>query len=244
MASTATNTIATNLTDATDASFFTTTPKEFVQCMTFNFKILLFISLIIIFISIFMSCINMALIRTEMDQTISYNEPRFIKCFNKHKCNCLKCAIRRQSIEAFENEKFETHSQYSNYQSVPLLAPYDENKNPTNLFFGQANRYLLTQDGQQSYKLDIFCNLLVLNANIYDKTKDQDIHHQYKAYLVDDNSNKKVLLGELKKDGDGVYKLKFLSDKVNDLLPFNKIYIVYSLDNNEQVLLQGHFKKI
>jgi hypothetical protein len=242
MASTASNTIATQLTDLTDL-----TPTEAVKCMSFNFKVVLYVSFIILLMCLFMSCINMSLVRKyELDDDM----PR--SPFKCKRGGCANCILKRRMLrENFENEqtshgtftKFE-HHQFTNYQSVPLLAPFDENKNPTNLFFGQANRHILTQDGQQSYKLELYCNLLVLDGNIYDKTKTEDIHHAYKVYLIDESSGKKVFLQDLKKDGDGIYKLKFSSDKVQDLIKYNKINIVYSLDGKEEILLQGTFTKI
>jgi hypothetical protein len=125
------------------------------------------------------------------------------------------------------------------YQSIQLLAPLDENNNPKNLFFGTANRQIYQKDNQYIYSLEIYCDLLVLDGNIYDPMPRHTVNQHYKVYLIDSTTNNKIFLDELLKDGDGVYKLKYKSDKLTDLVKYNIIHIVYSLDNNEQLLLQG-----
>ena len=63
-------------------------------------------------------------------------------------------------------------------------------------------------------------------------------------YLLNDK-NEKFLLGNLKKDGDGMYKIRFENDKVSDLVQFNKIQIVYSQTlgdkTQDTIVLQGTF---
>ena len=70
------------------------------------------------------------------------------------------------NIENFSNDEmysFKT-AQESSYQSIPLLAPENDN-----LMFGQAKRFVSAIDGTFVYRLEIYCNLLVLDGNIYDK---------------------------------------------------------------------------
>lgn len=149
-------------------------------------------------------------------------------------------------IEKFSNEDMMSFSyeKSSEYQSIPLLAPMDESNNPKNLFFGQANRFVISKNGILNYRLELYCNLLVLNGNIYDTT--QKVDHMYKVFLINSKNGENILLDTLKKDGDGMYKLKFNSIDINkqaqDFIDYDKIQIVYSLDNKDDILLEGKFK--
>ena len=150
------------------------------------------------------------------------------------------------NIEQFSNEEMMSYSyeRSSEYQNIPLLALFDENNNPKNLFFGQANRYVISKNSKLNYRLEIYCNLLVLNGNIYDTAKKVD--HMYKVILINTKNGEQIFLDKLKKDGDGMYKLKFNSlDKnkeASDYIRYDKIQIVYSLDGKDEVLLEGKFK--
>jgi len=50
-----------------------------------------------------------------------------------------------------------------------------------------------------------------------------------------------MFLTDLKKDGDGVYKVNVKSTDVDTLVKYNIIAIVYSLDDKELLVLQGYF---
>jgi len=149
-------------------------------------------------------------------------------------------------IEKFSNEDMMSFSyeKSSEYQSIPLLAPMDENNNPKNLFFGQANRFVISKNGILNYRLELYCNLLVLNGNIYDTA--QKVDHMYKVFLMNTKNGQNILLDTLKKDGDGMYKLKFNSIDINkqaqEFIDYDKIQIAYSLDNKDEILLEGKFK--
>ena len=151
-----------------------------------------------------------------------------------------------KNIEKFSNEEMMSYSyeKTSEYQSIPLIAPFDENKNPINLFFGQAHRYIYKKDSKMNYRLEIYCNLSVLNGNVFDMDK-TNVIQSYKVYLIDSKKNEKNYLDELKKDGDGMYKLKFNSISINkeasDFIRFDKIEIVYKENSKETVLLTGKF---
>ena len=137
-----------------------------------------------------------------------------------------------------------SYEKSSEYQSIPLLAQMDENNNPKNLFFGQANRFVISKNGKLNYRLEIYCNLLVLNGNIYDTV--QKVDHMYKVFLINTKTGEQVFLDVLKKDGDGMYKIKFNSIDINkeaqEFIGYDKIQIIYSLDNKDDILLEGKFK--
>jgi len=244
--SSASGTISTELTET-----------DMMKCMNFNFKILLYICLIIIIFSLLISCLNSIIMPiSNFDDNITYESPSMIqivcKCVNG-KCKCDKYQNRgyQENFDNDNKENFSNDDLYSyktqesaNYISIPLLSPFDEFKNPSNLFFGQANRYINTIGGNNVYyRLEIFCNLLVLDGNIYDVAKRGNTNQKYIVYLLNDKTNKKKLIGDLYKDGDGIYKIKInFKDNIEELLSYNKLIIIYSLDNQEQILLEGSFK--
>ena len=64
----------------------------------------------------------------------------------------------------------------------------------------------------------------------------------YKVYLINSKTGDRKYLDNLKKDNDGMYKLKYKTTKnIAELVPYDEINIVYSLDKDEQLLLSGKF---
>lgn len=270
--SSASRTITTDLS----SSMYSATPSEFINWLSFNFKIFLWI----ITICLLLACINLLFMRR---RGIMYHHPMvqsingmvtgmmtgmMCKC-EKGKCKCKELDLSQIQDQLQRNmqklpidlpvempnelpieiqENFSNDEMYSyksatssNYQSVPLLAPLDENKNPENLFFGKANRFIYKHNDEYVYSLEIYCNLLVLDGNIYDKAQRNTINQKYKVYLVNSKTKETSFLDNLAKDGDGIYKLKYKSNQSEALLKYDIVKIVYSLDNKEQTLLQGNF---
>lgn len=259
--STATKTIDTKLTS--DVSFFATTPNEIMSWMSFNLKIIFAICLFCLISSIIMSLVNIFKGVPDENDSIIFVPPqmRNMECPCKgncpclgHNCPCNICRRLRQrqynlteefgNTEEFSNDEMYSYksTQHSDYQSIPLLAQYDKFNNPENLLFGQANRHIYAKNDVTIFNLEVYCNLFVLEGNIYDKTPRHTTKQEYRVYLLNDKDKIKIFLDKLQKDGDGVYKLKFKTDKVTDFIKYNKIVIAYALDNNEQILLQGQFK--
>lgn len=269
-------------------SFFSSSPQEFYGWFTFNMKLIVFIVVIFVLLSL-------VFFPASLDYDIMYNNINGLKKFTRgcphcRRINCRGCRgnfrgsditmqeiivrpiltnvvqempkempkeIPKESVpavlkqqneplkEQFSNDDMMSYSyeRTSNHQSIPLLALFDENNNPKNLFFGKADRYIFAKDSKLNYRLEIYSNLLVLNGNIYDKSK--NVTQSYKVYLINTKTNEKIFLEELKKDGDGMYKLKFNSlDKnkeAKDFIQYDKIQIVHSLDSSEDILLEGKF---
>jgi hypothetical protein len=246
--SSASETIGTQLTESTASSFFTTNPKEFLQCMSFNVRMMLAFSFMILLICLFTSCFNSVFTPYDDSDQIRYDPVSLrgkgnvnymmCKCLNGQ-CKCKSNMQNVQNIENFSNDEmysFKT-SQSSNYQSIPLLAPEDDN-----LMFGQAKRFVSSVDGTIIYRLEIYCNLLILDGNIYDKAPRNSIKHKYSVILQNTKTKGKMHVGDLVKDGDGIYKLKFISkENVQELATYDKVNIVYTLNGNEQTLLSGTF---
>lgn len=236
--------------------------SEFVQYMTFNFKILLMIFATCIVWSVLVSSINsIKLAITGGD--ISY-EPVRLNGMNMM-CGCTSndCACR--SVETFKSvskdqENFSNDDMYSykksvssSYQSIPLTA-----KDNDNLFFGKANRFIMVENdpvfrgtlpmanpsvrqGKSKivFRLEIFCNLFVLDGNVFDQRKNKQA---YGVYLVNSKTGDQMFINNLKKDNDGMYKLKYkTSEDVEKLASYDQINIIYSLDQAEQLILYGKF---
>lgn len=243
--SSASETIGTQLTETTASSFFTTNPKEFLQCMSFNIRMTLAFSLVILILCLLISCLNAILPPYDDSDEIRY-DPVSLRTrgnMNYMMCNCLRgkcrCKSNMQNIENFSNDEmysFKT-AQESSYQSIPLLAPQEDN-----LMFGQAKRFVSAIDGTAVYRLEIYCNLLVLDGNIYDKAPRNSIKQKYSVFLQNTKQKGNFHVGDLVKDGDGIYKLKFISkENVQELAAYDRVQIVYVLNDNEQTLLSGSF---
>lgn len=160
--------------------------------------------------------------------------------------SCLATLI--SPIEPFSNNEIFSYSDaikpnYSNYQTLALTAPSTKEGNPSNLLFGQANRIITTIDNKMTLELNIFANLFVLNGNPFGQNDINKDFNKKQNYLVYTNSK---LTGELKKDGDGVYKLKLKTkdqNEIKELISNNELSINYKVDNKEITLLKGNFTK-
>ena len=264
------------ITSDLSSSMYSATPSEFINWLSFNFKIFLWI----ITICLLLACINLLFMRR---RGIMYHHP-MVQSINGMMsgimtgimCQCKggKCKCKNLDLSQIQNqlqgniqdlpiemqnemqndlpiemqENFSNDEMYSyksatssNYQSVQLLAPFDENRNPENLFFGKANRFIYKHNDEYVYSLEVYCNLFVLDGNIYDKTQRNTVNQKYKVYLVNSKTKETSFLDNLVKDGDGMYKLKYKSNQSEALLKYDVVKIIYSLDNKEQTLLQGNF---
>lgn len=198
------------------------TPSEMITCSIFNLKMFLFVLMIIICISCLASCLN-TLFLPPVD------EPRY------------RCGPEHFSNNEFFSYKDTIKPGYFTYQNAELTS--DTN----NLIFGQAKRYIHTdiKTSQPIYLLEIFANLYVLNGNPFGVEKiaidNTSFKHKYVAYLKNTKSGNRRLMGQLLRDGDGIYKLKFSAQDVNEYSPFNEIEIVHKSPQKETIVLRGKF---
>ncbi len=142
----------------------------------------------------------------------------------------------------------------NNFQRVDLNAPVDpETGTHKSLLFGKANRIF----NDDSITLDVEANLYVLGGDTYDsgitpvlglnsddgkftKFYATEEKEKYKLYMSESEDSAEELIGELKKDGDGIYKLK-----TNLPLSSRKLKVVkiYFESNGEKVLvITGAFR--
>ena len=205
------------------------TPDELITCSIFNLKMFLFVLMIIIGISCLSSCLN-AMFASEELKRRKMKYQRFGGC----------------RIERFGNDQFYSYKDtinpgYFTYQNAALTS--DTN----NLVFGQAKKYVHPhlKTSKPVYMLEIFANLYVLNGNPFSVEKigisNTSFKHKYIAYLKSTKTGKKINVGQLLRDGDGVYKLKFRTEDVNEYVNFNEIEIVHSSPQKETPVLKGKF---
>jgi hypothetical protein len=149
-------------------------------------------------------------------QPLAYSDSAHYTVRSKRACGCTRCRH-----EHFSKDDLSTFSKLSSakYQSIPLTAPNTAENTPSNLMFGQANRYISINDDVTVLTLDVHANLYILNGN----------------------DTQQVELGELKKDGDGIYKLKFTSENTKELVDLRVLSIVYEKDSEKQTVLLGQF---
>lgn len=170
--------------------------------------------------------------------------------------------------EYFSNDQFSSYKniQYSDYASIPLTAlDISPTENiPNNLLFGKANRIITSHvDGKVYFTLEINANLYVLGGQVYDAPDQKKIEQNYSLQLENPKNNKKLFLGNLKKDNDGLYKLTFKADindiakalpdvkDVNELIDYNIVRIIYSAKDattreviSEQTVIEGDLNKL
>jgi len=189
------------------------TQTELLTCSMFNLKMFLFVLTILICIS----CIS-SLMTPILPPPPSYKE--------------------NFSNNLFFSDKDTMNPGYSNYQSTPLTS------NNNSLIFGQANRYVnANKDSvtQLNYILDIYANLYVLNGNPFGSSqlKVDSLNQKYAVYLKNTKTSDKLEIGKLKKDGDGMYKMHFVSSDPVKYMHFNEVEIIYETLDKKISLLQG-----
>jgi hypothetical protein len=200
------------------------TSGELLTCSVFNVKMFLLVLMILVCISIILSSLN-SLFGGDLETPPPQQGG---------------CAFEQFSNDEFYSYKDAINPNYSHYQSSSLTSKTN------NLIFGQANRFVYANDNSKPiYRVEIFANLYILNGNPFGVTKlnieNAPFKHKYVAYLKQTKNGKRVELGQVKLDGDGMYKLKFESDTPNEFMPFNELEIVHKTDEKETQVLRGKF---
>lgn len=148
---------------------------------------------------------------------------------------------RMNMCENFSTDNYYSYKSmdYSNYSSIPLTAQNTskDDQSPRNLLFGNANRIITSgADGKLYYNMEVTANLYILGGQVYDQPNQKLLQQDYIVQLVNSKNNKSYVLGNLKRDGDGLYKLKYKVDvnnipasigDVNELANYNIVQIIY-----------------
>jgi hypothetical protein len=231
--SSASETIATQLTNTT--------------CLTewtyINTRVILNISFTIIVICLLISCFNSVFTPVDLivydPVTLNKMRPRGNNGIENFTNEVTLNKMRprgNNGIENFTNEV--TFKMASNYQNIPLLSPTNEN-----LLFGQAQRYIMSKNDEMIYRLEINCNLFILGGNVFGEKISEDTNDKYIVVLKNTKDNKKLIIGDLVKDGDGIYKLTYISkENIQYLAKCDTIEIVYVINDKSQTILSGTFK--
>ena len=151
--------------------------------------------------------------------------------------------INPKEYEYFSNDKFYTYKNinYANFTTVPLTAS-EEYQTDQNILFGQAIRMVNSDVDYKNvninkptyFGLNVTANLYILGGNVYDASTKKMLEQHYYVKLLNPKDKKSIVLGDLVKDGDGIYKLKYkvdlqkVSPEIGDLMNYNIVEIIYS----------------
>ena len=250
--SSASETISSQISTNNVSSIFNSKSSE---CIASGLYILMWVVAILMFVSFCMSLLTSAFMldddsdsdtsrypKTFRDDSIIYRHPRMYQ--QQYMPSGGGCG---QQFENFENNDPNgneiysySHRQSSSFQSVPLTAPDNQSKSPSNMMFGQANRHLITHNAEKEMIIDISANLYVLDGNILNQTGEK-VNHSYKAIIVTDNGEE-FDIGKLKRDGDGIYKVKFTTKDFDKLVQHKNVIILYEIEGKRKTMLQGQFR--
>ena len=131
------------------------------------------------------------------------------------------------NVEHFENSKIEDstniYSEQLSFRKLKKLSllPQEQPNVITNMLIsGHANLFIF----DNTIRLDLVCSLYDIGANVYGQLHPDD---RYEAYLYNEQSNKTLPLGILKRQGDGFYKLSYSSNNAQDVLDYKEIRVAY-----------------
>jgi len=149
---------------------------------------------------------------------------------------------------------------YSNYARIPLTSLDTDVQSPQNIVFGSATRMISENiiDKKMYYILNVEANLYILGGNIYDDVNQKVINQNYTVQLVNQKTKSVLILGNLKKEGDGLYRYTFKIDTdklptgtLDELMNYNVVQIIYvTMDpvkktvTDSQTIIQGNLNDI
>lgn len=126
------------------------------------------------------------------------------------------------NIENFENSTIEDstniYSQQLSFRKLKKLSLLSKENQA--LISGHANLFMLDNNVQ----IDIVCSLYDIGANVYGELYPDD---RYEAYLYNQELNKTLPLGVLKRSGDGFYKLSYTSNNAQEILNYKELRVTY-----------------
>ena len=164
--------------------------------------------------------------------------------------------LEPMEYRSYEDKKFPlTYNNYTHFQNTQLVAPDTPNSTPKHLLFGNAKKFI----SESESKIEVYANLYVLGGNVmksgvptatgknsldtsfnnYSDFNQAKAIDEYKVYTSDSmDGSSEMLIGNLYKDGDGIYKLK---EKIN-LKDSKYIKIYFETADDKVLLLVGKFR--
>jgi hypothetical protein len=158
--------------------------------------------------------------------------------------NCGMCNVEyfTNSDNTFDNKYysiFGNTNMHKYYQYAALTAPSTHENTPSSILFGEFKKFNLMRNSNLTTLINITANLYILDGNVYTNGQ-RSITQSYKAYFTNDK-NERLLIGDLIRDGDGLYKLQFMTtdNKYND---YKEIVIIHQFNGDEKIVLSGKLR--
>lgn len=171
-------------------------------------------------------CLFSSMLATANEESIMYRHPR------KNRCSGGIENFTNDQVSSFEH-KASTNSKFTRTE---LLAP----EGSEHLQFGEIKKYQYTKNEKDELRIEITANLYVLDGNVFDAPK-TPIAQVYTAFLHNADGKKSFKLGDLKRDGDGLYKLTQTYSNVDELVLLQNISIVHVVGDKPTTILVGIF---
>jgi hypothetical protein len=125
-------------------------------------------------------------------------------------------------------ENYQKHV-VNKFKRVTLL-PLDYNNQITNMLLsGEADIFKT----DKYIRIQVSCSLYEVGADVYNVTNNN--LGKYQAYLYNNQTNKKLVIGDLIKHGDGFYKLTYTSENLQQLSDYNSIHVAYIKNTNNPI---------
>lgn len=203
------------------------------QCAMFGARFAVWIILFIILNSIFSSILS----------NLMSPPPRYYKTYGN----------KNYMLEGFNNSGAPLHeveykkygglyngSKRAKYSRAQLTGLVSKSGAVNNMASGEVKKYILQKNGKKQIRIEARGYVYIIGGDVF---AEEEPEQKYELQLADKDDN--ILnLGEMKKDGDGVYKLSFVKtsekpEEIDRLDKYTKAMIVYYKNGEKQVLLYG-----
>jgi hypothetical protein len=139
--------------------------------------------------------------------------------------------------EQFSPVKFPPPPQQ--FQRIPLTPP--ESTEASHLYFGTAHLHIIPKDTETTLIFEIYANLPIIGGNVFGK---RDEGQFYSVQLIDEKTNKSMTSKDIKRDNDGMYKLKFTTtnqQEIEEMSKMKKVIVKHTINEKEVTLIEGLF---
>lgn len=222
--------------DSTISSIQSSNPEvklTLEQCAMFGARVAVWIILFIILNSIFSSILS----------NLMSPPPRYYKTYGNK--NYMLEGFKNSGTPLHELEYKKYGGLYSDtkrakYSSAQLTGLVSTSGAVSNMSTGEIKKYIFQKNGRKQIRIEARGYVYIIGGDVF---TEEEPEQKYELQLADKDDN--ILnLGEMKKDGDGVYKLSFVKtsekpEEIDRLDKYTKAMIVYYKNGEKQVLLYG-----